>query len=184
MSNLRDFAIRGGVILAIAVTLASCTENKASQCNKLSTTVNKIRPIAEKIQQEGKNFETAAKAAGAKNDLKAFKSAASTSASSFTGLIGQLDGLITEIKAIDLKDEKLVQLKERYVQNATSINTAFKDTSTALTSISKSDNSPKGLQDLQKAAGNLTQTASKMNSLVQEETKMVSDFNSYCEANK
>jgi uncharacterized coiled-coil DUF342 family protein len=182
--NLRDFAGRGVVLMILASALVGCAENKASQCNKLSSTVNKIRPIAEKFQQEGKTFETAAKAAGAKNDLKAFKSAASSSAESFTGLITQLDGLITEIKGVDLKDEKLVGLKQRYVDNATAINTAFKDTSTALTSISKIDESPKGLQALQKAAGNLTETASKMNVLVQEETKMVSDFNEYCGVNK
>lgn len=176
--------LRSLVLVTIAGALISCTPSKVSQCNKLSNTVNKIRPIAEQFQQEGKNFEAAAKTAGAKNDLKGFKAAASNSANAFNQLISQLDGLVKEIQGVDLKDETLVGLQTRYVQNATAINTAFKDTSTALTTISKIENSPKGLKELESAGKNLSQTAGKMNTLVQEETRLVSDFNSYCEVDK
>ncbi len=169
--------------LAIATVLAGCS-TKASECRKLSQAVNEIRPIAEQIQQEGKKFETSAKAAGAKNDLKAFKTAAADSAKAFDGLINQLNGLIGKIQGISLKDETLVGIKDRYVQNATAINESFKSTSQALTTISKIESSPKGLQELQQAANSLTQTASKMNTLVQEESKMVTEFNTYCEVNQ
>jgi chromosome segregation ATPase len=168
--------------VAIASSLAACGATKTSQCNSLSSAVNKIRPIAEKIQQEVKSFESAAKTAGAKNDLKAFKEAAAKSSKSFTTLIGQLDGLIQEIQGVELKDEKLVELKKQYVKNATSINTAFKDTSKALDNISKIDNSPKGLQELKQSANILAQNASRMNGLAKEESKMVADFNGYCGA--
>lgn len=173
------------ILLALALVLSlSACNSKASQCSKLSSAVNKIRPIAGQFQQEGKTFETAAKAAGAKNDLKAFKTAAASSAQGFEGLTGQLDGLIQEIQTLDLKDETLVSLQGRYVENAQAINSAFRETSTALTTISQIDNSPQGLKDLQQAAATLTQTAGKMNTLVQEEGKMVTDFNTYCEGKK
>ncbi len=184
MIHFRPFAVRGILLVAIAATVAGCTPSKVSQCNKLSSSVNKIRPLAEQFQQEGKNFEAGAKAAGAKNDLKAFKTAAANSANTFSGLTKQLDALVQEIQGIDLKDETLVGLKTRYVANATAINASFKDTSTALTTISKIDNSPKGLQQLQQAASSLSQTAGKMNGLVQEESKLVGDFNNYCGTNK
>jgi hypothetical protein len=169
--------------LAIALSLSACN-SKSSQCSNLSSSINKIRPIAEQFQQQGKNFETAAKAAGAKNDLKAFKDAASSSAKGFGDLTGQMDGLIQEIQSLDLKDETLSGLQRRYVENAQAINSAFKETSTALTSISQIDNSPQGIKNLQQAAGTLTQTAEKMNTLVQEEGKMVTEFNAYCEGKK
>lgn len=177
--QLFSYPARILIALAITLTLSACN-SKASQCSKLSSAVNKIRPIAGQFQQEGKNFETAAKAAGAKNDLKAFRAAAATSAQGFSGLTGQMDGLIQEIQTLNLKDETLVGLQSRYVENAKAINSAFKETSTALTTISQIDKSPQGLKNLQQAAGTLTQTAGKMNTLVQEEGKMVTEFNAYC----
>jgi chromosome segregation ATPase len=173
------YSVRILLVLAVALILSACN-SKSSQCSKLSSAINKIRPIAGQFQQEGKNFETAAKAAGAKNDLKAFKAAAASSAKGFDDLTEQMDGLIQEIQTLDLKDETLINLQRRYVENAKTINEAFKETSTALTTISQIDNSPQGLKDLQQAAGTLTQTAGKMNTLVQEEGKMVTDFNNYC----
>ncbi|MBF2029526.1 MAG: hypothetical protein IGS48_22665 [Oscillatoriales cyanobacterium C42_A2020_001] len=170
--------------LAIAGVAAGCTPSKTSQCNRLLETVNKIRPVAEQFQQEGKSFEAAAKVAGAKNDLKGFKTSAANSANAFSGLTGKMDGIIKEIQSVDLKDETLVQLKDRYVQNATAVNGLFKDTTTALTTISQIENSPTGLKQLDQADRSLTATAGKMNSLVQEENRLVSDFNNYCEVKK
>jgi len=170
--------------LAIAGIAVGCTPSKASQCNKLLEKVNQIRPIAEQFQQEGKSFEAAAKAAGAKNDLKGFKTSAASSANAFNELTGKMDGIIQEIQAVDLKDETLVQLKERYVQNATAVNALFKETTAALTTISQIENSPVGLKQLDQAGRSLTATAGKMNSRVQEENRLVSDFNNYCEVKK
>lgn len=169
--------------VAIAALLASCS-TKASECRKLSQSVNEIRPIADQIQQEGKKFEAAAKDAGVKNDLPAFKTAAADSAKAFDGLIGQLSGLISKIQDTSLKDETLVGIKDRYVQNATAINQSFQATSQALTTISKIESSPKGLQELKQAANSLTQTATKMNTLVQEESKLITEFSTYCEVDQ
>jgi hypothetical protein len=171
------------IALFVALTLTACN-SKASQCGKLSASINKIRPLAEQFQQQGKNFETATKAAGAKNDLRAFKDAAGSSAKGFGDLTGQMDGLIQEIQSLNLQDETLMGLQRRYVENAQAINSTFKATSTALTTISQIDNSPQGLKNLQQAAGTLTQAAGKMNTLVQQEGKMVTEFNSYCEGKK
>lgn len=171
------------MVLAISLSLSACN-SKSSQCSQLSSSINKIRPIAEQFQQQGKTFETAAQAAGAKNDLRAFKDAAGNSAKAFSDLTGQMDGLIQEIQGLDLQDETLIGIQRRYVDNAQAVNTTFKETSTALTTISQIDNSPTGLKNLQQAAGILTQTASKMSTLVQEEGKMVTEFNAYCEAKK
>ncbi|MDX2230319.1 MAG: hypothetical protein NW220_11820 [Leptolyngbyaceae cyanobacterium bins.349] len=173
--------VRGIVIGAIAATLLSCTPSKISQCNRLSETVNKMRPIAEQFQQENKNFEAAAKAASAKNDFNGVKTAAATTANAFKELTGKLDRLIQEIQGMNLQDDTLLGLKNRYVKNATAINTAFKDITTALTTVSTLENSPKGLQDLRTAGNQLTQTASTMNGLIQADTQLVTDFNQYCE---
>ena len=184
MMNLSHLVARFWLLIAITGLIAGCTPSKVSQCNKLSSNVNKIRPIAEQFQTEGKAFETAAKAAITKNDLKAFKASAASSSEAFDKLINELNGLIKEIQQTNLKDETLVGLRDRYVQNATAINAAFQETSTALATISKVESNPQSLKALQQSITNLNQTATKMRTLVQEENQMVSEFNTYCGANK
>jgi hypothetical protein len=171
---------RGLVAIAIVLFLAGCSASKASQCSKLSESVNKMRPLAGKFQEEGKTYEAAVRAAAAKNDFNAFKAASATSASSFNRSIADLDGLIKEIEAIDLKDEILLALKTRYVQNAIAMNSAFKGNSSALTTFSTIESSPQGLKDQQEAAANLTRSAATIQNLVVEEGRLVADFNNYC----
>jgi hypothetical protein len=181
---LPRFVVRSLAPVAIAVALLGCTPSKVSQCNKLADTVNKMRPIAEQFQQENKNFDAAAKAASARNDFNGVKTAAGNAATAFNGISGKLDGLIQDMQKLNLQDEKLVSLKDRYVQNATAINTSFKDITTALTTVSQLENSPKGLRDLNTAGQSLTATAQKMNGFIQAETQLVADFNQYCEVKK
>ncbi|NJP10014.1 MAG: hypothetical protein HC866_11475 [Leptolyngbyaceae cyanobacterium RU_5_1] len=184
MIHLRDSAVRVLVAAAIAGTVAGCTPSKASQCKKLSNAVNKMRPIAEKFQRETKNFEAAAKAAGTKNDLNAFKGAAANLATDFNGLTGEVDGLIKELDRVELKDETLTSLKQRYVQNVSATIVAYKTDSDALATISKAENSPKGRGEIEQAIKAIIQTAGKMNVLTKEDTEVVADFNRYCSANQ
>lgn len=177
----RSPRLRWLVPVAIAGMLASCTPSKVAQCNRLSETVNKMRPIAEQFQQENNNFEAAAKAASAKNNFNGVKVAAASTATAFSGLTGKMDGLIKEIEAVDLQDETLVNLKNRYVQNASAINASFKEITSALTTVSQLENSQKGLQDLNMAGRSLTQSANTMNGLIRAETQLVGDFNKYCD---
>lgn len=171
---------RGLVAIAIVLALAGCSASKASQCSKLSDSVNKMRPLAGKFQEEGKTYETAVRAAAAKNDFNAFKAASATSASAFNRSIADLDGLIKEIEAIDLKDETLIALKTRYLQNTIAMNSAFKGNSSALTTFSTIESSPQGLKDQQAAAAELTRSAATIQNLVVEEGRLVADFNNYC----
>ena len=171
---------RGLGAIAIVLALASCSASKASQCSKLSESVNKMRPLAGKFQQEGKTYEAAVKAAATKSDFNAFKMASATSAAAFNRSIAELDGLIKEIDAIALKDETLLSLKKRYLQNTIAMNSAFKDNSSTLTTFSTIESSPQGLKDQQKAAADLTRSAATIQNLVVEEGRLVADFNNYC----
>ncbi len=166
--------------IAIVLILAGCSASKSSQCSKLSDSVNKMRPLAGKFQEEGKIYEAAVRSAAAKSDFNAFKAASATSATAFNRSIADLDGLIKEIDAIDLKDETLLSLKTRYLQNTIAMNSAFKDNSSALTTFSTLESSPQGLKDQQKATGDLTRSATTIQTLVIEEGRLVADFNHYC----
>lgn len=172
---------RSLMVGAIAATLLSCTPSKTAQCNRLAETVNKMRPIAEQFQQENKNFDAAAQAASARNDFNGVKVAAANAAQAFGEITGKLESLIKDIQTTNLQDEKLVSLKDRYVQNATAINNSFKEITNALITISQLENSPKGLQNLNAASQTLSTTAQKMGGFIQAETQLVADFNQYCE---
>ncbi|PZV13596.1 MAG: hypothetical protein DCF22_10460 [Leptolyngbya sp.] len=175
------FSLKHGLVaIAIVVALAGCSASKASQCSKLSDSVNKMRPLASQFQQAGETYEAAVKAAATKNDFNAFKAASASSANAFNRLIADLDSLIKEIEAIDLKDETLLALKTRYLQNTSAMNSAFKDNSSALTAFSTIESSPQGLKTQQKAATDLTRSAATIQNLVVEEGRLVADFNNYC----
>ena len=175
------FSLKRGLgAIAIVLALAACSASKASQCSKLSDSVNKMRPLAGKFQQEGKTYEAAVRAAATKSDFNAFKMASATSAAAFNRSIAELDGLIKEIDAIALKDETLLSLKKRYLQNTIAMNSAFKDNSSTLTTFSTIESSPQGLKDQQKAAADLTRSAATIQNLVVEEGRLVADFNNYC----
>ncbi|GAB4327552.1 MAG: hypothetical protein OHK0047_13540 [Leptolyngbyaceae cyanobacterium] len=181
--RLSSYPARMLIALAAVLLLSACN-SKSSQCSKLSSAINRIQPIAQQFQQESKNFETAAKAAGAKNDLKAFKAAAASSAQGFNTLTEKMDELIREIQALNLKDEMLIGLQGRYVENAKATNSTFREISSALTTIGESNNSAEGVESSQQAVVTVTQATQKLSTLVQEEGKMVTDFKSYCEGKK
>jgi hypothetical protein len=166
--------------IAIVLTLTGCGISKASQCRQLSDFVNKLRPLAGKFDQEGKTYEAAVKAAADKNDFTAFKAASASSAAAFSGLSGELEGLIQEIQAIDLKDETLLPLRNRYLENTRALNSVFQTKSNSLKTLSTLENSAQGLDGLQKATANLTQSATAIQRLVVEEVQLVADFNNYC----
>lgn len=166
---------------AIAGTLSSCSTPKVVQCQHLAKVVDQIRPIADQFQQESKRFEVASKAAGAKRDLVAFKAAASQSAVTFKRLVNQLNQLITQIESMTLPDPTLTRLRNRYAKNATATSEAFTGMGTILQRISTIQASPQGATALQKAAKDLSQTATQMNQYVQEEQDVVTELNEYCE---
>ncbi|MBF2029525.1 MAG: hypothetical protein IGS48_22660 [Oscillatoriales cyanobacterium C42_A2020_001] len=189
MVKRKQYLRRGLLLLAPVVCMglvsaeaAIAAPNKAAQCDRLVTAANKMAPIAERFLQESQNFEKAANAAGDNGDLSAFQKAASKSAGIFNQLVTQLDRVTTEIRGVSLQDQSLINFKNEYVTIATSINSAFKDTIGALTTISKAQNSPAGLEVIQKASESLDRVANRMDGVAQKEDKLVDNFNRYCGA--
>ncbi len=166
----------------VNVEIAIATPNKTAQCDRLVNTANKMVPIAEQFLQESQNFEKAANAAGEKGDLSAFQKAANKSAGVFNRLVTQLERVTSEIQGLSLADKTLLSFKDEYINVATSINSAFKDTIAALTTISNAQHSPAGLEVIQKASESLDQVANRMDSVAKSEDKLVDSVNNYCGA--
>lgn len=189
VSGSGDNQLRSLLVLAPIICLglggmetAIAAPNKTAQCDRLVTVANKMLPIAERFLRESQNFEKAADAAGDKGDFSAFQKAANKSAGSFDQLVIQMDRLTNEIRGVSLTDRTLLNFKGEYISIATSINAAFKDAAKALTTISKAQNSPQGIETIQQASDFLDQVANRMDGVAQKEDKLVDNFNRYCGA--
>ncbi|MBH8575620.1 hypothetical protein I8752_21940 [Nostocaceae cyanobacterium CENA369] len=129
---------------AIALLVTGCGESKVSQCNKIVKVANKAATIG---QEFGKNPKP------------------QQGSKSLTEVAGKIDGVANEMKAVEVKDEKLQGYQGRFL-------TLYQDTS-------------KGLRDAASAldkknfpaANNFLASLKKTTS---QESAIVQEINSYC----
>ncbi|HLO89098.1 MAG TPA: hypothetical protein VK203_29390 [Nostocaceae cyanobacterium] len=129
---------------AIALLFAGCGESKVAQCNKITKVANQAAQVS---QQEGKNAQT-------KKDSASFKKFAS-----------KIDEITTELKAIEVKDEKLQGFQTRFVTVYQDLSQGLKDTAVAID---------------KKNAKAINSILTKMQKTSNDETSLVKEINSYC----
>lgn len=169
--------------VAVTIALAGCGPSKTAQCNKLIESINKTKPVGEKIQQEETKLATAASQAQAKQDLNALKTAATQSAGAFSGIVTDLDTISKDIGSVEVKDEKLTDYKTRYTKTVSDISSGYKEAIQDLNTIGKTQpNNPESVKALQVSAQNLQKTGSRLQSLARESSTIVNDLNTYCGA--
>ncbi|QMS89828.1 hypothetical protein HUN01_20400 [Nostoc edaphicum CCNP1411] len=129
---------------AIALLFAGCGESKVAQCNKVIKVANQASTLG---QEFGKNSNPAQ---GSK---------------ALTELAGKIDPLATEMKALEVKDEKLQGFQGRFLTLYQNIS---KELNNAAAAIDKKNlPAAKGfLVSLQKSSS--------------EESSIVKEINSYC----
>lgn len=135
---LRQASFTVAVMGALAVVGMGC-DGKIPQCNRLIEVINKE-------QAPLKNLKG--------NDPDELKKLAET-----------LDGVAGKVKAVELKDEKLIGFRDEYGKMAEDLAATSRETAEALTS-----NDPK----------KATEAAKKMNSFTPRETELVDNINKYC----
>ncbi|WP_392531072.1 hypothetical protein [Nostoc sp. C117] len=129
---------------AIALLFAGCGESKVAQCNKIIKVANEAATLG---QEFGKN----------PNPAKGSKA--------LTELAAKIDPLAKEMKALEIKDEKLQGFQGRFL--------------TLYENISKELNNAAGAIDKKNlpAAKNFLASLQKSSA---EESSIVKDINSYC----
>lgn len=132
------------VTTAIALMFAACGESKVAQCNKIIKVANQASTLG---QEFGKN----------PNPAKGSKA--------LTELAGKIDPLAQEMKALEVKDEKLQGFQGRFLALYQDIS---KELNNAAAAIDKK-NLP--------AAKNFLVSLQKSS---QEESSIVKEINSYC----
>jgi hypothetical protein len=129
---------------AIALLFAACGESKVAQCNKIVKVANQAVTVG---QEFGKN----------PNPQKGSKA--------LTEVATKIDTITTEMKGLEIKDEKLQGFQGRFLTLYQSTSKGLKDTATAI----DKKNFP---------AANTALASIKKNG--SEETKLVNEINSYC----
>ncbi|MEH2025545.1 hypothetical protein [Nostoc sp.] len=132
------------VTTAIALLFAGCGESKVAQCNKVINVANQASTLG---QEFGKN----------PNPAKGSKA--------LTELAGKIDPLAKEMKAVEVKDEKLQSFQGRFLTLYQNIS---KELNNAATAIDK--------KNLPAAKGFLVSLQKSSN----EESSIVKEINSYC----
>jgi hypothetical protein len=129
---------------AIALLFAGCGETKVAQCNKIIKVANQAVTLG---QDFGKN----------PNPQKGSKA--------LTEVAAKIDTITTEMKGLEIKDEKLQGFQGRFLSLYASTSKGLKDTATAI--------DKKNLKGANTALATLKNNGS-------EETKLVSEINTYC----
>ncbi|MDZ8188817.1 MAG: hypothetical protein RMX96_28690 [Nostoc sp. ChiSLP02] len=132
------------VTAAIALLFASCGESKVAQCNKIINVANKASTLG---QEFGKN----------PNPAKGSKA--------LTELAGKIEPFSQEMKALEIKDEKLQGFQTRFLALYQDIT---KELNSAAASIDK-----KNLPAAKKSLASLQKSG-------QEENAIVKEINTYC----
>ncbi|MEH2239834.1 hypothetical protein [Nostoc sp.] len=129
---------------AIALLFAGCGESKVAQCNKVIKVANQTSTLG---QEFGKN----------PNPAKGSKA--------LTELASKIDSLVKEMKALEIKDEKLQGFQGRFLTLYQDIS---KELNNAATAIDK--------KNLPAAKGFLVSLKKSST----EESSIVNEINSYC----
>jgi hypothetical protein len=143
MQLIKKITIISGTA-AIALVFAGCGETKVAQCNKIIKVANQAVTLG---QDFGKN----------PNTQKGSKA--------LTEVAAKIDTITTEMKGLEIKDEKLQGFQGRFLSLYGNTSKGLKDTATAI--------DKKNLKGANTALATLKKNSS-------EETKLVNEINTYC----
>ncbi|BAY14627.1 hypothetical protein NIES2109_38400 [Nostoc sp. HK-01] len=129
---------------AIAVIFAGCGESKVAQCNKIIKVANQAVTLSQELS---------------KNPPKEKGSKA------LTEVAGKIDTLANEMKALEIKDEKLQGFQGRFLKLYQDTSKGFRDTATAF--------DKKNLKAANASLASLKKSSS-------DESAIVSEINTYC----
>ncbi|MBD2596273.1 hypothetical protein H6G74_18340 [Nostoc spongiaeforme FACHB-130] len=129
---------------AIAVTFTGCGESKVAQCNKIIKVANQAVTLSQEFSKNPQR-EKGSKA--------------------LTEVAGKIDSFANEMKALEIKDEKLQGFQGRFIKLYQDTSKGLRDTAAAV--------DKKNLKAANASLASLKKSGS-------EEGAIVNDINSYC----
>ncbi|MGF1522926.1 MAG: hypothetical protein ACFBSF_11480 [Leptolyngbyaceae cyanobacterium] len=156
--------ISGGLV---AVLIASCGPSKVAQCNSFVEVVNKEQALSDE-------FFAAQQELGGAQDEDSILSLA-TAAKDYSQQVG---GIVEEVAALDLEDETVVDLQQRYVEQQTQLQEGIVETANAMEQIGSGQvTTPEQLQAIEQQMNAAT---TKVTEAEQQIETIQTDYTAYC----
>jgi hypothetical protein len=163
--------------MSLSTGLVACGPSKVTQCNALVAEINKGKDLSQKFLSAGKEMEK--RGATVKN-IEQFRAMVTDTSQTFVTLTGNLDQYIGTVKAVELKDEKLVGYRDRMVSSYTEVSTAVKSFTKSLDKLKTLEATPAGQKLIQESEQEMEVEGKRMSEAGKEETKINDEINAYC----
>ncbi len=165
----------------IGVNLTACGPTKVAQCNALSSEINKASGLGKKFESVGKDLEAKG---GQIKGIADFQKMAKEGAEKVNVLVKELDEFTGKVKAVELKDEKLVAYRDRGVTLYSGASKSLKDVADVLQQFTKMEANEAGKKMLETSSKKMEAATKDLQKVDQEEKALTKEFNKYCGADK
>ncbi|MBD2197120.1 MULTISPECIES: hypothetical protein [Calothrix] len=155
MSVARKNNLIAVMSLSIALAIAGCNENKASQCQRLVQAVNEGNSLIDK--NKGQQVTTSIQ------------------------LSKDLEAVTKSIEELKLKDPKLQEYQSRFAKNFKSLSQAIAKAARALNTAKTAEATPSGREKLEKARAEIDTALTAVSKTAGKDAdKLVGQLNKYC----
>ena len=164
----------------VGMSLTACGPGKVTQCNTLSTEINKASGLGKKFEAVGKEMSPAN---GIKN-IEDFHWISKQASAKVKTLVGELDSFITNVKAAELKDEKLVGYRDRAVTTYSTASQSLTQVADILVRFTKVEANEAGQKQIKDSLKDLQKATTVLETVDKDEKAISTEFNTYCGADK
>lgn len=168
-----------GLGLLLPLLLLGCGSSKVAQCNQLAEVVNQTQGFMQEFETEIQTFSESA--AQVKN-LDDIKLAASQYTSAVDKVVTNLDGLVDDLQATNLRDEDLSQFRDSYVGVVQGFSTALTDAREAMELVVQVQSEAELPAKIEESQQQTMAAVASIETLSQNESQLINEVNSYCGA--
>lgn len=163
----------------LVLGLTGCEPSKVEQCNSFSEVVNQGEAFQSEFKTEMDEF---GKKFGQKQGLDGMKEMATGYNEVVGRIVGKVDGMTTDLKALELPDETLAGQRDRYVEVTSGLSTALTKTTEAMSLFLDVKKEADLLPATTKFQEQAMEAFKGIDDLSAKETQLTTEINDYCQA--
>jgi cell fate (sporulation/competence/biofilm development) regulator YmcA (YheA/YmcA/DUF963 family) len=169
------------VVAFAGSTLTACGPTKVAQCNALSSQINKASGLGKKFEEVGKEMSPQG---GKVKTIEDFRRVSKEGSEKVKTLVGELDGFVTSVKAVDLKDEKLVGYRDRASTIYSGASKSLTEIANILGKFTTVEANESGKKLIESSLKDLQKAAVALETIDKDEKAVATEFNTYCGVEK
>lgn len=174
----RSFRIVSAWVV-LSVFIASCSESKVSQCNRLAEVVNKAQGFMPEFEGDIQAFSTNAAQVESLDDIK---QAADQYVAAVDKVVGSLSDLVNELETTELSDEPLIAFRDRYLEMVEGFSSALNQASDAMSIVRTVEAEADLPAKIEESQQQTVQAVQLIQDLSVQESAIINEVNAYCGA--